>query len=142
MSYTKPDQSPFAANLLPHEIVVTLDTSEHIAVCASCGVEPNTGNPTVAASARVVNADGSAYLDGAGKTVQVGFSHTSHPAELVEAGGMPALQRIAMMAVLGESTAPLYTDPIHAQSLSDWSIRTNLASAAHAGPVTDGWALL
>jgi hypothetical protein len=140
--YTKPDQTAFAANLSPHETVVTLDTGQNIAVWAQCGVEPNTGNPVLTANARAVNADGTDYTDAVGQTVKTCFSHTSNADEVAEVGGMAALQKIAMLAVLGESTAPLYTDPVHAQSLSDWSIRTNLASAAHAGPVTDAGALL
>jgi hypothetical protein len=137
MPYTKPDQTPFTANLTDHETVVTLDTGEYVAVRCEGSVEPNSGNPAVVASARVVGADGAASLDAAGKPIQSHFSHCSNPTELEAVGGACALQRIAVMAVLGESTAPLWQDPIHATVLENASIRTNLASAAHAGPVTD-----
>jgi len=40
-----------------------------------------------------------------------------------------------MFAVLGEPTT-LWSDPIHATTLQTVNIRNNLASAAHAGPIT------
>jgi hypothetical protein len=142
MPYTKPDQAPFAGNLADHETVVTLDTGEHVAVRCECSVEPNSGNPAVMAWARVVDTAGANLLDGCGCSITSGFSHCSNPTELAELGGAPALQRIAVLAVLGESTAPLWQDPIHASVLENASIRTNIASAAHAGPVTNLGALL
>lgn len=142
MSYTKPDQTPFAANLTDHETVVLLDTGQAVAVRCECSVEPNTGNLAVAAAARVVNPDGSNWLDNAGQPCESGFSHCSNPAELTSLGGAAALQKLVSMAVLGESTAPLWQDPLHASTLQTASIRTNIASAAHAGPVTGLGALL
>ena len=142
MAYTKPDQTPFAANLNDNEIVVTLDSGQNIAVRCECSVEPNSGNPVCKAFARVVDATGANALDSMGEPMLASFGHTSSAAELDELGGMPALQKIAIMAVLGESTAPLFQDPIHATELLNWSIRTNIAAAAHAGPVTDLGSLL
>jgi hypothetical protein len=142
MAYTKPDQTPFSANLKDHEWVVTLDTGQNVAVCCEMSVEPNSGNPVVSACARVVNVDGTTAVDGIGKTMESTFPHTSTVQEVGEVGGVTALQKIALMAVLGESTAPLFTDPIHSTELLNWSIRTNIASAAHAGPVADLGSLL
>jgi hypothetical protein len=142
MSYSKPDQTPFAANLTDHETVVTLDTGQNVAVRCEGSVEPNSGNPAVAAWARVVGADGVSLLDGAGAPILSAFTHCSNPTEMADLGGAAALQRLAVMAVLGESTAPLWQDPIHSSVLENASIRTNIASAAHAGPVTDLGAIL
>lgn len=141
MSYTKPSQTTFT-QLQPNETVVTLDTGDNVAVRCESSVEPNSGNPAVAAWARVVDAVGADKLDGAGQPIQSSFSHCSNPTEMASVGGAAALQKVAVMAVLGESTAPLWQDPIHASVLQNASIRTNLASAAHAGPVTDLGALL
>jgi hypothetical protein len=142
MPYTKPDQTPFATHLQDHETVVTLDSGQHVAVRCESTVEPNSGNPAVAAWARAINDDGTDALDGTGSPIKSAFSHCSNPVELAQLGGASALQRVAVMAVLGEPTAPLWQDPIHATMLENASIRTNLASAAHAGPVTDLAALI
>lgn len=142
MAYTKPDQTPFAAHLADHETVVTLDSGQNVAVRCEASVEANSGNPVVVAWARVVAADGTNFLDGAGSPIASTFSHCSNPTEMAGVGGATALQKLAVMAVLGESTAPLWQDPIHSTVLENASIRTNLASAAHAGPVTDLAALL
>lgn len=141
MPYTKPDQTPFTA-LQPNETVVTLDTGDNVAVRCESSVEPNSGNPAVAAFARAVDATGTDKLDGAGHPIKSAFSHCSNPTELASIGGASALQKLAMMAVLGESTTPLWQDPIHATVLENASIRTNITAAAHAGPVTNPGALL
>lgn len=141
MSYTKPSQAPFT-QLQPNETVVTLDSGDNVAVRCESSVEPNSGNPAVAAGARVVDATGADKLDGNGQPIHSSFSHCSNPTELAQVGGAAALQKLALLAVLGESTAPLWQDPIHASVLANASIRTNLAAAAHAGPVTDPGALL
>jgi hypothetical protein len=141
MPYTKPNQATFTA-LQPNETVVTLDTGDNVAVRCESSVEPNSGNPAVTAWARVVDATGADKLDGLGEPIQSAFSHCSNPTELASVGGAPALQKLALLAVLGESTAPLWQDPIHASVLANASIRTNLTAAAHAGPVADPGALL
>lgn len=131
--YSKPDQEGFA--LADHEIVVRLDSGELVAVRCEGHVEPHTGNPVVAASARLVNEGGNAVLDANGQPIATAFRHTSNPHEVNALGGIDALRRLVMMAVLGEPTAPLLADPIHATVLDHASIRTNIASAGHAGPV-------
>lgn len=135
MSYTKPDQSPFAANLASYETVVKLDNGRHVAVRCESIVEPNSGNPAVTVRARVVNDDGTSAVDGDGKTIESSFSHCSCAAEIDSLGGVAILQKLAIMAVLGEPTDPLWQDPIHTTMLQNASIRTNIASAAHSGPV-------
>lgn len=141
MSYTKPDQSPFTALQL-NETVVTLDTGDNVAVRCESSVVPNSGNPAVAAWARVVDATGTDKLDGAGQPIKSALTHCSNPTEVASVGGAAVLQKLAMLAVLGEPTAPLWQDPIHASVLQNASIRTNIAAAKSAGPVVDPGALL
>lgn len=143
MSYTVvTDPSPFAANLQPEELVVQLDTGDHVAVRVSAGMDAASGNPVLKAWARAVNADGTTRLGPNGEPLQSAMSHTMSAAELSAVGSIGAALRIAARAVLGEDTAPLWTDPIHATPLQDWSIRSNLATAAHWGPVADLGSLL
>lgn len=141
MSYTKPNQSPFAANLQANEAVVTLDTGDDVAISAVMSVEPNTGNAVCQVAARVVDATGLTRNDAVGQPIQSGWSHTSNPAEMATLGTVSALQTQCMLAVLGEPTT-LWSDPIHQTTLVSVSIRTNLASAAHAGSVADVISLL
>lgn len=138
--YSKFNPTGFA--LSEHETVVKLDTGELIAVAVEGFVEPHSGNPVVAATARVVNEGGNAVLDANGQPIRSAFRHTSNPHEVEAVGGIDALRRILLMAVLGENTAPLWVDPIHSTVLEHASIRTNLASAAHAGPVKNVATLL
>lgn len=141
MPYTKPDQTPFT-DLKPNEFVVTLDTGENVAVCSQITVQQNTGNPAIAVDARVIDATGADAVDAAGQTIRTGFSHVTEQGEIATAGSVQAVQKLCVLAVLGESTAPLWQDAIHATMLQTASIRTNIASAAHAGPATDLGSLL
>ena len=142
MSYTKPVQAPFAANLAPDEFVVTLDTGENIAVRCSTTVTNNTGYAALIPQARQVDASGMTVLDANGHPIVSEFGCNASPADIALAGSMAALQKLAIMGVLGEPTAPLWDDPIHTTMLANASIRTTIASAAHAGPVADLGALL
>lgn len=142
MSYTI--TSPQPTGLQSGETTVTLDSGDLVAVAASCSVEGNSGNPTVACTARVINADGSDKLDAVGQPMHSAWCYTSFPAEVANLGsgdstaGMAVLQKCCLLAVLGEDTSPMWADPIHFTALQDASIRTNIASAAHAGPVDAG----
>lgn len=127
--------SPQPAGLQPGETAVTLDTGDHVAVSAVCGVQDGSGNVSVTAAARVINADATGKLDANGKAITSGFSHSTNPTEEASVGGIAGVQKCVLLAVLGESTAPLWQDPIHATVLQNASIRTAIASAAHAGPV-------
>lgn len=136
MAYTV--MSPQPTGLQPNETAVTLDTGDMVAVQAVGAIEANTGNPSITAGARVINADGTDKLDAVGQPITSGLSHVTNPTEIAAAGSMAAVQKCVLMALLGESTAPLWQDAIHATILQNASIRTNLASAAHAGPVNAG----
>lgn len=137
MSYSVTNPQP---PLQPGETAVTLDSGDIVAIAAICSVESASGNTVVAATARVINADGTNKLDAIGQSMTTAFQHTSNTDE-ISANGIAVVQKCCLMAVLGESTAPLWQDPIHATALATASIRTNIASAAHAGPV-DAAALL
>lgn len=132
MSYTVMNPQPA---LQPNETAVTLDTGDHVAVSAASGVQDGSGNVVITASARVINPDGTDKLDANGKAVTSGFSHGTNPTEESSVGGIAGVQKCVLLAVLGESTTPLWQDPIHATALQNASIRTAVASAAHAGPV-------
>jgi len=88
MSYTKPDQTPYAAHISPSEFVVRLDTGDDVAISAVMSVEPNTGNANCAVAARVVNADGTSRLDAMGQPIESGWSHTTNPTELATVGSV------------------------------------------------------
>ena len=136
MSYTL--LSPQPSGLQPNESAVKLDTGDGVAVAAVCSVAQNSGCPVIAATARVINADGTDKLDAQGKPITAAFQHTSCPEEITTVGSMGAVQKCVLMAVLGEPTTPLWTDPSAATMLSNASIRTAIASAVHAGPVDAG----
>lgn len=142
MSYEK--TSPQPASLAPGETAVTLDDGSLVAVMAVSSVQDTSGNPVIAATARAINADGTDKPDALGQPVRAAWRYTSFAAEVANLGhgdataGMAALQKACLMAVLGEDTAPMWQDPIHYTTLQEASIRTHLASAAHAGQVDVG----
>lgn len=136
MSYTKTDPQPSGLNA--GETAVTLDDGTIVAVQASTTVQETSGCPVITATARAINADGTPKTAPDGSPIASTFHHTSNPAEITDAGGIAAVQRCVLMAVLGEPTAPLWQDPIHATALANASIRTYLASASHAGEVDTG----
>lgn len=136
MSYTKNNPQPTGLN--PGETAVTLDTGAIIAVQATSSVQDSSGSPIIAATARAIKADGTPETLPDGSPIASAFQHTSCAQEITAAGGIAAVQKCVLMAVLGEPTAPLWQDPSAAAMLANASIRTYLASAAHAGPVNAG----
>lgn len=144
MSYTKLATQPpnltltivldGTANTAP-ATAVELDTGDIIAVGAVSAIALNSGNPTICAMACAITADGTQRFDALGQPLQSQFTHTTSQSEITQVGSIDAVQKCALMAVLGESTAPLWQDPIHATALQNASIRINLASSTHAGPV-------
>lgn len=135
MTYTKPAQTAFADNLKPGEFVVQLDQGEFVAVSATGTVEPNSGNTVMEASARVVNADGSEYLDANGSPIKTHYSFSCDMDGINAIGGMVEFQKKMLLTVLGEDA--LWTNPPHQDVLDHASIRTNIAAADQAGPVTN-----
>lgn len=136
MSYTKADPQP--AGLNAGETAVTLDDGTIVAVQATTTVQETSGCPVIAATARAINADGTPKTLADGSPIASTFHHTSNPDEVNDTGGIAQVQKCCLLAVLGESTAPLWQDPIHATALANASIRTAILSAAHAGPVDAG----
>ncbi|PXV60649.1 hypothetical protein SAMN04487785_102377 [Dyella jiangningensis] len=141
MAYTKPDQTPFT-KLQPNEFVVNLtDTGQNVAVSVVVWTEDTSANASLRATARVVQSDGSNQVDANGDAIVSAFAHTTNVVELAQAGGMPALQKQMLLAVLGEATT-LWSDPIHTTDMQNASIRASIATAGHAGPVADPGSLL
>jgi hypothetical protein len=136
MSYTK--TSPIPPGLNAGETAVTLDDGTIVAVQAKCTVHETSGCPVIAATARAIKADGSPETLPDGSPIAAAFQHTSCADEITTAGGIDQVQKCCLLAVLGEPTAPLWQDPVHATMLGNASIRTAIASAAHAGPVDAG----
>lgn len=134
--YTKTDPQP--TNLNPGETAVTLDDGTIIAASATTHVQDTSGNPVITATARAINADGSPMVMSDGSPIVSVFPYVTNPDEIADAGGIDKVQKCVLMAVLGEPTAPLWQDPIHATALANASIRTYLESAAAAGPVDAG----
>ena len=125
--YTKMDPQP--TTLQPGETAVTLDTGETVAT--ACAIEARDGGDVfITATARSIEADGTARLLPSGSPIASQIGHLAKPQETADLGGLSAVQRCCLMAVLGESTAPLWTDPIHAGLLTSASIRVALAAAA------------
>lgn len=136
MSYVKTD--PVPADLNAGETAVTLDDGTIVAVQAKSSVQETSGCPVIAATARAIKADGSPETLPDGSPIASAFQHTSCAQEITDAGGIDVVQKCVLMAVLGEPTTPLWKDPSASTMLSNASIRTALASAAHAGPVDAG----
>lgn len=136
VSYVKNDPQP--AGLNPGETAVTLDDGTIVAVQAVSSVQDASGVPVIAATARAIKADGAPQTMPDGSPIASAFQHTSCAQEITAAGGISAVQKCVLMAVLGEPTTPLWQDPSAATMLANASIRTYLASAAHAGPVNAG----
>lgn len=136
MSYTKTDPAPAGMN--PGETAVTLDSGTVVAVQATSSVQEHSGCPVIAATARAINADGTPVTLPDGSPIATSLRHTSCQSEIDEAGGIDKVQKCVLLAVLGEDTAPLWQDPIHAGMLANASIRAMLASAAAAGQVDAG----
>lgn len=130
--------SPQPSGLQPGETVVTLDTGDNVAVAANSSLQANSGCPVIAVTARAIDATGATRKAPCGALIQSAFQHTSCQAEIDSSGGMATVQKCCLLAVLGEPTAPLWTDPLHATMLSNASIRTALATAAAGGPVSVG----
>jgi hypothetical protein len=140
MSYTKPSQVLFAANLSADEFVVQLDTLQYVAVSAIASVEGNTGNTAIVARARVVLADGKPFVDAVGERAETAYPRSADTANLALIGGIEQFKKLMLLTVLGENPAWPHTLD---QTVQDHvSIRTNIASAAHAGPVTNAATLL
>ncbi len=144
MAYAKiTNQAPFAANLkAPGEIVLQLDTGQLIAVRARVDVQRGSGSATLFCDARLVNADGTDKLDANGKDITSSFSHTTSKVGIDAAGGRGPMMKLCIMALLGESTGPLWNDAVHAEFLDHANIRTTIASALTAGSVTTLGAIL
>jgi hypothetical protein len=150
MAYTKAvTQTGFAANLLPGEYVVKLtDTTPNapVAVRVVGSVDSHTGNIVADAYARVVNANGTDYLDVNGQPLKSTFQTSMDRAGIAQLGtamGLApaaALKRAMLLTVIGEPAGWVNSPAVDA--LAHASIRTNIASAQDAASSSDPSTLL
>lgn len=139
MSYTKTDPQPAALNT--GETAVTLDDGAIVAVAVHNEIQDGSGLTVVVATARAIDAAGAPVAMPDGSPVATCARHTFDPNKLDAGVDVSIVQKSCLMAVLGEPTAPLWQDPSDALMLTGFSIRTVLASSAHAG-AADADALL
>lgn len=132
MSYTKPDQTQYASNLAPGEVVVILDTGDAVAVRIDGSVEPNTGNAAFKAYARAVMGDGSSRLDANGQHLCSSHGSSADQGFIAAVGGADAFKTLLIKTVLGDN--PAWPNPLDETVLEHASIRSNLAAAVTAGP--------
>jgi hypothetical protein len=130
--------NPQPSGLAAGETAVTLDTGETIAVAVSLTPQPNNAPSFVSATARQINADGTAMLDSAGAAISTEFRYTPTADEANNPTTLAAAQKDCLMAVLGEPLAGPLADPIHAPAIANCSIRNRIAALAIAGPVDAG----
>lgn len=142
--YSKPDPTPFAANLAPHETVVQLDTLQYVAVISDA-LRVSGNQLTINACARQVDGTGLGVDDGNGHAVKASMSH-QFCAQDVTQFGAPALAKDCTLLTLGEPPlifgATPGLPPLPADVMASYSIRHALDVAPHAGPVTDLGTLL
>lgn len=139
MAYTV--TSPQPAGLNPGETCVTLDSGQLVAIGATCSVATNSGATLIDAHAREITDAGQPVSNGMNGPIATALKYPAVAADVTLCGSMGAVQKCVLMALLGEPTTPMWTDPVHATFLANVSIRTYIASAAHAG-VVDAGALL
>lgn len=136
MAYTL--NNPPTIPLQAHEVQVTLDTGQIVAVCARASRLGN-GSTAFEADARVLTPTGATEADANGHAIKSGCRFTLDAATTNSVTPQAALKD-ATLLVLGET--PLVLTSFGAGQHASWSIRSAIAAAAHAGPVTDLAAVL
>lgn len=88
-----------------------LQLSNCVVAARSSIVMGGDGNPIVSVHARCINADGTPYKDGHGQPVTAAYSVSATRAVVTPCGSVRALQKCALLLLLGESFAP-FVPPI------------------------------
>lgn len=135
MSYTKPNQAPFAGNLRDYEFVVQLSEGDYVAVGALSTVDSNNGNTVMLATARAVDGSGNQLTDANGQDIKTHFNFSCDMDGINAIGGMTEFRKKMLLTVLGEDAD--WVNPLATDVLNQTSIRTNLAAAEASGPVED-----
>lgn len=130
MAYTL--NNPPTIPLQAHEVQVTLDTGQIVAVCARASRLGN-GSTAFEADARVLTPTGATEADANGHAIKSGCRFTLDAATTNSVTPQAALKD-ATLLVLGET--PLVLTSFGAGQHASWSIRSAISAAAHAGPVT------
>lgn len=122
--------------IAPDEVGVLLDTGERVAVsCVVTARDYGAQSVTLLTSARLLTADGGTAIDLAQNPAHVHteWRHTASLSQMDRAGGLDALRRDCILAVLGEPPlamadgAPVLLLP--AEMLLQISIRSAIAAA-------------
>lgn len=129
MSYTKRNDVPVAAG----EIAVELDTGDIVAV--ACIRKRVDAGVCYHATARAIEADGTARLYPNGAPLEIAMKH-GVSVERVETLTDDAIARECLLAVLGEPLQGLFA--WSDVNLSAWSIRVSIAAAAVSGAADAG----
>lgn len=136
MSYVKTSSQP--PGLGTDETAVTLDDGSVIAVSADVAPQTNGAPSVIKSTARAIHADGSPVVDAQAQPVTSVFTYTPTVVQANDQTQFAAVQKDCLMAVLGEPTTTIMTDPIHGAALANASIRNRIAALAIAGPVNSG----
>ncbi len=129
--------NPPTATLQPNELQITLDTGQSVAVLASATRQPG-GGATVTVTAREINGSGATVNDANGHGITSAVSH-SFDAATIASATLPACIKDCSLLALGEPTLlfGVSLPALDPSVIASYSIRNAIASAAHAGPVTD-----
>lgn len=137
MSYTKNDPQPSGLNA--GETAVTLDDGTIVAIKSVSSRDPDTNVMRVGVTARAIDANGSPIVAPDGSPIAVDYRNGPvDPADIERAGSIDAYVKCCLMRVLGESTDPLWQDPLDANVNAQVSIRHALALATAVTSVDAG----
>jgi len=135
MSYTI--VSPATIQVGKDEAQITLDTGQSVGLGVHVTRMPG-GGSAVLAAARQLEPDGTTTLDANGHPITSACSH-AFDATTVAAQTLPACAKDCALLALGEPPVLFGTvlPPLSAEVMASYSIRNAIASAAHAGSVSD-----
>ena len=135
MTYTV--VNPPTAALQPHELQITLDTGQSVALLASSTRQPG-GGAAVTVAARQIDGTGATVNDANGHGITSAVAH-SFDAATIASATLPACIKDCSLLALGEPTLlfGVSLPALDPSVVASYSIRNAIAAAAHAGPVTD-----
>lgn len=126
--------------IAPDEIGVVLDTGEHVAVsCVVLARDYGAQSVTLLTSARLLTEDGGTVTDQGQDPAHIHtqWRHTASLPQIDRAGGLDALRRDCLLAVLGEPPQAIVDDVpvllLPPELLQQVSIRSAIAAAQVIG---------
>ncbi|MDE2473207.1 MAG: hypothetical protein KGL35_32000 [Bradyrhizobium sp.] len=130
MAYTVAPTQPVSGSTL-----VQLDSGAYVLLAVHARVLHGTGALHVSGTATAVDGAGAPVLDANGHEATSGFGQTLTPAQATDAAAVQAAIKDVSLVLLGEP--PVSADLSSSPDIGSASIRNAIASAAHAGPVTN-----